>query len=278
MEWFILFPALAGFLYASYTDLRSKLVPDNLVYGMIVLGLSLRVVQAIVFGFESVSFSAMALLIYAVLGYVLYRVRAWADGDFGMFVAISLFLPSVTNAPWPAYLSFISNLALVGVGYGFVYTAYLSLKPEIFKRWTRAMSVPSWFLSVAFGLCGAFGGQALNVPVPVGFLLGFCVYPLSVVSSSLNEVMRRWVKPSELETGDWVLEDVLAGGKVVIRKDNPGLTRSQIEMLEALYSKGRVKKVLIKDGIPFIPVFFLAYVASVWYGDLIYSLVTVLLA
>lgn len=118
----------------------------------------------------------------------------------------------------------------------------------------------------------------MNVPVPVGFLLGFCVYPLSVVSSSLNEVMRRWVKPSELETGDWVLEDVLAGGKVVIRKDNPGLTRSQIEMLEALYSKGRVKKVLIKDGIPFIPVFFLAYVASVWYGDLIYSLVTVLLA
>jgi prepilin signal peptidase PulO-like enzyme (type II secretory pathway) len=277
VELFLFVPAFLGFLYASYTDMKSKLVPDNLVYGLIGLGIAIRAGQAFLFGIESVEFALTAFLLYCAVGYVFYRFRGWADGDFGMFVAISLFLPSSTNSPWPAYISYISNLACVGVAYGFVYTAYLSFKPEIFKRWTSAMSAPAWFVSVALGLCGAFVTQALGISFVPGLVLGFFVYPLSVVSASLSEFMKRWVVPSELETGDWVLEDVLVGGKVVIRKDNPGLTRSEISLLEGLHSKGKLKKVLIKDGVPFIPVFFLAYLGSVFYGDLIYALVQYLI-
>jgi len=260
-------------LYASYTDFKAKLVPDNLVYGMIGLGILIRLVQAFLSGFESVYFTLTTFLIYSVIGFVFYRFRGWADGDFGMFVAISLFLPSNQTAPWPAYFSYISNLAFIGVAYAFIYTIYLGFQPKIFRYWSKGMTQPAWFISFVLGILLGFATNILGLTYVPGFVFGFITYPLIMVSTSLNKFMKRWVLPKELETGDWVLEDVRVGRKVVISKDNPGLSREQIIELEKLYDKGRVKKVLIKDGIPFIPVFFLSYLASVFYGDLIYSLV-----
>ncbi len=273
MELFIFIPAFLGLLYATYTDLKSKLVPDNLVYGMIGLGITIRIIQAILLGLESVYFTLMTFVIYSVIGYIFYRFRGWADGDFGMFLAVSLFLPSTTTAPWPAYFSYLSNLALIGVIYGFIYTAYLSFQPRIFKHWSRGMTQPAWFFSLVLGICGAFGTHILNLTFLPGLILGSLAYPLTIVSMRLSKFMKRRVTPEELETGDWVLQEVRVGKKIIIHKDNPGLTRDQISQLRELYTKGRIKKILIKDGIPFIPVFFLAYLASMFYGDLVYMLV-----
>jgi Flp pilus assembly protein protease CpaA len=265
--------AFFGFLYASYTDLKSKTVPDNLVYGMIVLGIFIRILQAIFIGLEAISFTITTLVIYSIIGYIFYRFRGWADGDFGIFIIIALFLDSTTNAPWAAYLSYISNLALIGIVYGFAYTLYLASKPKVFKHWTKEMTQPMWFVSIILGILASFTTDRVGLTYLPGFIFGFFSLRLIIVSKSLNKFMKRWVTPEELETGDWVLEDVKVGKKIIISKDNPGLTRSQISQLEKLYSKGKVKKILIKDGIPFIPVFFLAYLASTFHGDLIYTLI-----
>ena len=278
MDLLIFIPAFLGFLYASYTDLKSKLVPDNLVYSMLGLGILIRILQAIFFGLESVSFTIIAVVIYSLIGYTFYRFRAWADGDFGMFLAVALFLPSTTTSPWPAYFSFMANLALIGVVYGFTYTIYLAFKPKIFSHWKRAMTQPAWFFSFVLGLMGAFATNTLRLTYLPGFILGFFTYPLTIVSQSLKEFMKMRVTPDKLETGDWVLEDIRVGKEIIIPKDNPGLTKSQIARLQDLHKKGKIKTILIKDGIPFIPVFFLAYLANTFYGDLIYSLVQFLMA
>jgi hypothetical protein len=244
---------------------------------MIALGVVIRVAQAILFGLDTISFTINTLVIYAIIGFIFYRFRVWADGDFGMFLVAALFLPSTTTAPWPASFTFFSNIALVGIVYGFSYTVYISMQPRVFKHWTKAMTQPAWLFSFILALIGAFATNSLGLTYFPGLILGFFTYPLSIISRSLNKFMRKSVTPDELETGDWVLEDIKVGKKIIISKDNPGLTRSQIKQLEDLYKKKKIQKILIKDGIPFLPVFFLAYLANVFYGDLVYALIQYLM-
>ena len=56
--------------------------------------------------------------------------------------------------------------------------------------------------------------------------------------------MQRRITPDELESGDWVLEDIKVGNKIIIPKDNPGLTKAQIIKLQELYKKKKIKTII----------------------------------
>ena len=42
----------------------------------------------------------------------------------------------------------------------------------------------------------------------------------------------------------------------------------QIHRLIKLKQQGKIKKILIKEGIPFVPSFLMAFAASVFFGDI----------
>ena len=68
---------------------------------------------------------------------------------------------------------------------------------------------------------------------------------------------------SALTEGDWVAEDIIVSGKVIVRKKDLGVSREQLQELQGLAKKGKIKHVLVKYGIPFVPSFLLAFVAAV---------------
>ncbi len=68
---------------------------------------------------------------------------------------------------------------------------------------------------------------------------------------------------SALTEGDWVSEDIIVAGKVLVRKKDLGVSREQLQELHALAKKGKIKTVLVKYGIPFVPSFLLAFVVCV---------------
>jgi prepilin signal peptidase PulO-like enzyme (type II secretory pathway) len=72
---------------------------------------------------------------------------------------------------------------------------------------------------------------------------------------------------NKLTIGDWLVEPVKIRNKIIIRKSKTGLTKKQVDELRLLSKKGKIKKVIIKEGIPFIPSFFIGYLVFIAYGN-----------
>jgi len=61
----------------------------------------------------------------------------------------------------------------------------------------------------------------------------------------------------------------------VVEPRATGLTREDLRKLKKLYRMGRVKKVLIKEGVPFVPAFLVAFILTLIFRDfLVLKLVT----
>tara|TARA_Y100000310_G_C20640196_1_gene793480 strand:- start:1586 stop:1843 length:258 start_codon:yes stop_codon:yes gene_type:complete len=85
--------------------------------------------------------------------------------------------------------------------------------------------------------------------------------------------MLKYVKPTEVTEGDWIAKDVIINNKRLTGPKDLGIERKQLNKLIAYYKKGKIKKVLIKVGIPFVPSFLVAYVLTLLYGNLLIYLI-----
>ena len=85
--------------------------------------------------------------------------------------------------------------------------------------------------------------------------------------------MLKYVKPQQLTEGDWIAKDININGKYLTGPKDLGIEKRKIRKLIELYKRGKVKKILIKEGIPFVPSFFVAYVITLLYGNLVTLLV-----
>jgi len=81
--------------------------------------------------------------------------------------------------------------------------------------------------------------------------------------------MIKLVNPKELTEGDWIAKDILVKGKYIAGPKDLGIEKKQIKELIRLYQKRKIKKVLMKIGIPFVPSFFIAYIITLAYGNLV---------
>ena len=77
--------------------------------------------------------------------------------------------------------------------------------------------------------------------------------------------MVKEVKGSELREGDWLYKDVKVG-KSVVKASWEGVEEKEIKLLKG------VKKVLIREGIAFVPVFLISFLVLVyfWFSGLIW--------
>ena len=74
----------------------------------------------------------------------------------------------------------------------------------------------------------------------------------------------------KLTEGDWLINDVKLDGRVYLKKRNIGLTLGDIRKLKRV--KDRIKKVKIKEGIPFVPVFLISVIATILFGNILLRL------
>jgi hypothetical protein len=94
---------------------------------------------------------------------------------------------------------------------------------------------------------------------------------LYVFAKGLETVsMIRDVSGSELREGDWLVDDVKVKGKT-IKSDWDGLSLEDIKLL-----KGK-KKVKIKDGLPFVPAFLIAFLGYVFLKDYVLGFIASLI-
>lgn len=107
----------------------------------------------------------------------------------------------------------------------------------------------------------------------LAIVLIFTFYLWIAIKSVENSCMLKYVLPKQLTEGDWIVTDIKIEGKYITGPKDLGIEKNKIKKLIDLYKKGKVKKILIKEGIPFVPSFFIAYVITLIYGNLVFLFV-----
>jgi Flp pilus assembly protein protease CpaA len=263
-----------GIVVASMQDLKRREVDNWLNLFLLVSSFVFIFYKFIFEGDSSIIFQAgFALVLMFGIMNLFYYGRVFAGGDAKLLVAMTAFFIGVTF-----YLTlinigtFLLFLMLSGSVYGLLYSLVLYFKD--FDKVNKEMGRLAKVLGFGWWVFGGIGFVLMLFGFIsfIFFLLGVLIlaFPLLIVfARGLESVsMIREVSGLELKEGDWLVSDVIVYRQKtknkmrrIIRADWDGLSLEDIELLK------NKKKVLIKEGLPFVPAFLIAFIGYVVLHD-----------
>ncbi|MBW2964451.1 A24 family peptidase [Candidatus Woesearchaeota archaeon] len=273
---------LVALIIGSYTDFRTREVPDWLNYSLVFMGFGLRIIFSIVY--HDAGYIVSGLLgfgVFFAIALIMFYAGQWGGGDSKMVMGLGALLGMELSMD-SFLIGFIINIVIFGALFGIVFSFYLAAVnfkqfAKEFNTRFREKGIQKWLVwigTVALLIVSIFVPHYIRVPIVVlaGIVLvsfyAF-VYLKSVEASS----MIKWVEPEDLTEGDWVVEDVIVGKKRICGPKDLGLEMSQIKRLKRLKAQGKIKKVLIKYGIPFVPSFLIAFLVSYVWGNVLFRMI-----
>ncbi|MBI3413196.1 MAG: hypothetical protein HY051_03895 [Candidatus Aenigmarchaeota archaeon] len=273
-----------GFAYVGYKDLKTTEFPDWAPYSMIIATVLVKLAQGLAVNNLSVFTASMinGLLLFGI-GYILYLVGSWADGDAFVLGALGFLFPLVTGLFSPVYLlplplMLISNVFAFGGIYMVVYALALGIKNrwilgELKKDLIRnsknlmlaILGVSAFAFGSAYLMAGSFGikPSAALFSIPASFTV-YSVFLLLLwgyVKIIDQKIFVKKIPASKLRYGD------IPVTMRQLRMPDKGLIRK-------LRAKGGYIK--IKEGVRFTPVFLFAFLFTVVYGDAIYWILKIM--
>ena len=251
---------------ATFTDIKNREVPDWLSYGFLFAIIGIRILFSLEQGVTILWNGLLGMFLFFLPALLLYRTNQWGGADsklligLGGVLGITLPLQSASlNLLW-----FFLLLLFVGALFGLLWMGMLSLKTPAAVIQACKEKLQEWkYLHLS-----AAGASALflSLTIFVHYLfIPFVIIPLAVfylflfISAVEKTCFYRKVLPEHLAEGDWLAEPVQSNGKIIIKKK--ALETQEIFQLQ---KHMRGKKVLIKDGVPFVPSFLLAFLLFWW--------------
>ena len=258
---FLFWLFLGGIVVASMQDLKRREVDNWLNLFLLVSSLAFVFVGAVLNGELNIIFHVASLLVVMFIAMNLfYYGRVFAGGDAKLLFAMTAFFLGLTF--WESVGNigiFLLFLMISGSIYGLVYSFVLWFKNKtaVNKEMARVAKGYSVKALEVLGVILMLGGFVDSLFFLVGVLV--FVFPLLYIfAKGLENVsMIREISGKELREGDWLVNDVKVG-KVVVKADWDGLNLEDIELLRD------EKKVLIKEGLPFVPAFLIAFLGYVF--------------
>lgn len=265
-------------LIGSYTDFKKREVPDWASYSLIISALGIRLLYSLFTRNASFIIDGIAgfILLFAIAN-LLYYLRQWGGGDakismgIGAVLGLSIFDKiSYFNLIWFFFL-----LIFIGAVYGLCFSFYLASRNwNRFKRFLVVDIKDFKYLGIFFSLFLIVSlGTYLIQQSPLSFLLFgvsiillIGIFSFVFVKSVEESCLIQRLKAKQLTEGDWVLETIKIKGKTIVSENNLGITKQQINKL-----KSYNKLITVKAGIPFIPVFFLSFIAFILTQNWLYS-------
>jgi Flp pilus assembly protein protease CpaA len=273
--------AAAILIAGTITDLKWREVPDWINYAGITAGLGIRLIYAI--GTQNARVLTDGLLgfgIFLLLAFAMYYLGQWGGGDSKLLMALGALL-GIDLTLDGAMIAFLFNLILLGGAYGLVYCAGLAIKH---KRTFRAAYTPLWhdekykririlsYILAAIILLATLFVPDILLKLAIAITAGALVltaHATIFVKAVENCCMYQRLAPTKLTEGDWIAEDIIIGKNCIVNHRTVGVTRDQIDQLITLQRQHKLKHVLVKTGIPFVPSFFLAFAATKIFGNLL---------
>lgn len=253
--------ALIWIIFATIQDLREREVANWLNFSLIIFALGFRFFYSLFLGnFNFFYQGLIGLGIFFILGNVFYYGRIFAGGDAKLMIALGAVLPFhytlFDNVE--IFAVFLFLFFFVGAFYGLFVSSFLALtnfkkfKKELKKQFKKRKHFVLIFLAIGLGIFGfGFFEELFFV---LGAFVFFIPY-LYLYAKAIDKVcMIKNIEVSKLSEGDWLYNDVRAG-KDLIKASWDGLSKEQIKKIKSKY-----KKIKIRQGIPFVPVFLISFV------------------
>lgn len=269
----LLLAGLVGLVIASITDIKKKEVPDWLSYSLISIGLGTRLLYSLKTNlWDFFLYGVLGFLIMFLIGTLMYYGKQWGGGDAKLLMALGAIFATVPGKKF-FLLNLGVNIFVVGAVYGIAFSIFLAFKHwSKFKQEFKKISENGrnsrfliCFIVLTIGIISLFLDEMFLKGVfilsTMGVLLSF--YLRVFAKAVENTCMYKTVPSSKLVEGDWVANDIKIKGKVLYAKRNYGISKKQIGLLR----KAKVREVLIKEGMPFVPVFLIATVLTLVQGS-----------
>lgn len=281
---------LAGLIAGTITDLKTREVPDWINYGLIAAGFGINLLSSIILENPAfIIYSILGFSLFWALSHLMYYTGQWGGGDAKMLMGIGALLgiEITKKAPFVSseqiMVAFIINLAIAGFFYGIIAASVIAFRNrEKFMKQLRkdlgrlkgariiVLSASSLMLALAVILkepALRIGFLALSIITAASF----CLW--AFVKSVENSCMYKLVAPEKLTEGDWIAKEIVIGKKVIASPKDLGIEKKQIEELIKLKKMGKIKKILIKEGIPFVPSFLIAFLMSLLWGNVLLRII-----
>ena len=272
--------AFVALIVATITDLKNREVPDYISYGLIFVAFAISILNSIInWNFIPFIISVMGFAVGLIVAYGMFYLGQWGGGDsklimgLGALLGFNIFPLFGKNNFW--LLILIASIVFCGAIYGLVWSIFLAIKNrKIFKKhlklWLdrRELIIARRIMLIIIVLMII----AILTIVPDEFkilLLTFVImlyvifYVWLFVKVIEETCMIKEIKIDKLTEGDWIFKDVYIGKKYITGPKDLGVSREQIELLKKYAKKGKIKTITIKEGIPFIPAFLIAYTVTI---------------
>lgn len=270
--------ALAGMIYASWTDIKIREVPNRISFGLIGAMVLLRLIYSAQLGDFSFFWVALAVgFVFLAMGLAFFYAQQWGGADVKLLMILGLgfaVLPSEFNpvftAEWPFFLTLLINFFVVSVGWSLAYSIDMGFQnPFVFKDFRASLDRIEMFL-IFFGITLAtatgfyYNILWLALSIPAFWVL------IKFLKAVEKNCMYKKTTVDHLVEFDVPKKDIKVGKKTIIDSSDPnGITPEQIEELKKLTEKGKIpKNIEIKWGVPLIPVFPITLLISLFVGDL----------
>ncbi|MFC2174664.1 prepilin peptidase [archaeon] len=278
--------ALAGLAYASFTDLKERIVPDWLSYSMVAIGLMYHLgLSVLEWSLHPFLLSAGGAVLAFVFAYALWRIGAWAGGDVKLFTGLGALVPLV----FP-FITFLNSVILSFpflMLYVFAKTATAPGLRKVFKT----MIFRGVKRGVALGAVGALIAFVTNpalTPTGVSTVFASALFMTlfwEVMSYGREKALRSRIPVSKLEEG-MISAELLYLDKGKLKKFTPTIVQKLIlfepkktiasfyqaaglekKDIAALKRHG-VKSLLVRESMPMVPVLFLGALSAELFGNL----------
>ncbi len=265
--------ALVLLVAGAYSDIRTREVPDWVNFAGIVAGLGIRLLWGIAGnGWTAFGWGVLGFVVFFALATIMYYSRQWGGGDSKLLMAMGALLGFgfSLESPW---LGFVLWALLAGAAYGLVWSIFLAIRNwnafakscALLSRSVKWVHFPVWVvfvLGVAFAI--ATDENLMRILMLVVALVAPLLFYTGLMVKAVERCcMYKFLPVGKLIEGDWIAKPVRVRGKYICGPKDLGITKEKIEQLKRL----RVKEVLVKEGIPFVPSLLAAFVLFLVFGS-----------
>jgi Flp pilus assembly protein protease CpaA len=283
IELLLISVGLIGLLAASISDLKTREVPDWISYGLIISGMVLRGMQSLAASdWWYLGYGVIGLVVAWIIGNLMFRAKQWGGGDAKLIMGIgTIFVTRPSYLPLhdiPFLAVTLINTMLVGAVYGILYGIFLAIKNG--KKFLQAagkinkekkvkmFKIIALSIAIIVILISKFTAIETGIKMALGIaslLMLLYPYVFILIKGVEKSSLFKHISVNKLTPGDWVEQDVYKNGKIIYKKKPLGIEKEDILIL----TKAKIKEVLVKEGIPFIPPFFIGVLISVITGKII---------
>ena len=263
---FLMVLALIWIAFATVQDLRTREIANWLNFSLIIFALGFRFFYSLFsesFGFFYQGF--IGLVIFFVLGNLLYYGRFFAGGDAKLMISLGAILPfsEIFSVNLKIFVCFLFVFLFIGAVYSIATSVYFSLRNfkkfrkefDIQLRKNKKLLYPVLFLGLVIMAFGFYENLFFFLGILVFILPYFYIYAKAVDEAC----MVKKIKISQLREGDWLYRDIRIGKKT-IKARWEGLKKEEIKRLRKKY-----KTLLIRRGIPFSSVFLISFLILIYF-------------